>query len=115
MPVAGIPAGQLRHRGTLRRYLKTKDVMRATKRTPMDLSDVSFSLEPLSAREVEYASELAAESTHKAVIRYYQGLTSEDELLWVDPADATVHTFHIDEVKDIDMRHIRMELSVHEN
>ena len=48
-------------------------------------------------------------------MRYYEGMTPENELLWVDPADDVAHTFHIDEVKDIEMRHIRMELSVHEN
>lgn len=67
-------AGDLRHRGTIQEYKKTRVEGGGFETQWVDIAAVWFSLEPLSGEEQVIAQQLQATVTHRIRIRYRTGV-----------------------------------------
>ena len=69
--------GDLRHRITFQKPVKTPDGYKGHTVTWQDVFTVWASVEPLSGREYFYAHQIKAEVSHRVRIRYNEKVTTE--------------------------------------
>jgi len=72
------------------------------------------SVEPLSGKELVWASEVVADATHLVKVRYYHGLTSRMRFLYVDDVTGATRILNIEYVKDVEERHVEYWCICHE-
>ena len=73
--------GDLRHRITFQKPVKTPDGYKGHTVTWQDVLTVWASVDPLSGREYFYAHQVKAEVTHRVRIRYNEKVTAEMRII----------------------------------
>lgn len=101
--------GKMRHRITIQQPSDTPDGIGGNTRTWTTFATVWASIEPLNAFQIFKAQHLEHRVTHKVMIRYLAGLTSDMRISY----DSRI--FGIEGIKDIDETKNYFELMVEEN
>lgn len=70
-------SGSLRHRLTIEQPTQSKDALGQEIQTWVQFAEVYGSLDPLSGRERFLAAQTVAETTHRARIRFLEGVTTK--------------------------------------
>jgi len=76
-----LPAGDLRHRITIQTHTETRDAIGGVVKTWISSSKRWGSIRPLSGQELVSAKQVDPKVSHKIVIRYQEGLTTDQRLL----------------------------------
>lgn len=103
-------SGRLRHRIVLQRRTGAENDFGEPTDTWSDVATLSAGIEPISGREYFAAQQVQSEVTHRVTIRYFEGITPKDRLVWTDPATAVARYFDIRSVIDRDERHREMAI-----
>jgi len=73
-------AGKLRHRVQVQTYSETQDTYGEPDRTWTTATTVWASIEPLSGQELLAAQQLAAEASHRVIVRYNSSIAPTSRL-----------------------------------
>lgn len=74
--------GMLNERVTIQRYTESRDDLGGVTRTWGDLRSCAARVRPVKGREADDAGRLAAIETYLVDIRWWQGITPRDRLVW---------------------------------
>jgi SPP1 family predicted phage head-tail adaptor len=103
-------AGRLRHSVVIQRRTGAANAFNEPTDTWADLATVSAGIEPIAGREYFAAQQVQSEVSHRVTIRYMEGVSPKDRLVWTDPATSVARYFDIRAVIDRDERHRALEL-----
>jgi len=96
--------GDMRHRITFQQPIKTPDGHKGHTVSWQDVVTVWASVEPLSGREYFYSHQIKAEITHRARIRYREGITVKMRIKHGD------RVLEIESILDKKERHEELEI-----
>ena len=77
-----LQAGKLRHRVAIQRATESRNALGESILTFATIATRWAEIRPLSGKESDIAKRIDARTTHKIVIRYYEGLKTSDRFLW---------------------------------
>ncbi|MCB9949580.1 MAG: phage head closure protein [Planctomycetaceae bacterium] len=97
-------AGKLRHLVTIQRRTLSRDAVGQQTESWADLGTTWASVMPTGGTEREYAKQLVSETTHKVVMRYFDGLTSKDRIIH------NSRTLNIINIINVDERNIEQQI-----
>lgn len=111
-----LSAGQLRHQLEVQRVARKRGEAGGSVRSWVTLKVLPGWVEPLAGRQLAYARQEDARTTHRVRVPYVPGLavTAEDRLVWKD-RDRAEHVLAIVSVKDVDGRGVQLELACEES
>lgn len=106
MAKIAVPAGTLRHVVTIRERVESDAADGTIDRSEVDETENPWrvAIMPLRGRELFDAQQAKSVATHKIIGRYYAGLTT-NHFLMLD-----TRRFEIEQIMDIEERHVRHEL-----